>query len=75
LGQLAIKKAVTQFTKRSNACVKASSEHFESSQSLANCIMLFEWQWIFLQRQCLSFCTHSAACKREKWRCGHRKKL
>jgi len=50
--------------------MKAGDGHFEFSVIDKLFIMLFKWQCFFCS---LSFCTHSAACEREKWWCCYRK--
>jgi len=69
LRQLAINKAVKNFTKRLNACAKDNSGHFDFLQSLANCLLCCSNDIFFCSANMLSFCTYFAAWKREKWRC------
>jgi len=54
---------------------KAGGESFEFSQSLPNCVLCCLNDNVFFCSACLSFCTHSAACEREKWRYDYRKQL
>jgi len=69
MGQLAINKAVENFNKKLNACVKSSDGHLEFSQLLTNCLLCCSNDNVFFcsaNIARLSFCAHFAACEREK---------